>query len=98
VTEVPRIQIAIEKGGVESATRLLPLVYEELRLDKLAGEDQQKAEPVKLRCLVGLPSEEASEILGVSLPTAKRWWTYAQAWLFQEIQSPAVSNSTARRR
>ena len=33
----------------------------------------------------GLTLEEAAEILGVAAATAKRWWTYARAWLYQEI-------------
>lgn len=57
-------------------------------LDKLAVREPQKAELVKLRYFVGLSVEEAAEVLGVSEPTAKRWWTYARAWLFEEIQSP----------
>ncbi len=31
-------------------------------------------------------SEEAAQVLGVSTPTAKRYWAYARAWLFQEIE------------
>ena len=30
--------------------------------------------------------EEAAQVLGVSTPTAKRYWAYARAWLFQEIE------------
>ena len=44
-----------------------------------------QAELVKLRYFVGLKIEEAAEILGISEATAKRWWTYARAWLFHEI-------------
>ena len=54
-------------------------------LERLAAEDRQKAELVKLRYFVGLTLEEAAEILNTSVPTAKRWWTYARAWLFREI-------------
>jgi DNA-directed RNA polymerase specialized sigma24 family protein len=31
--------------------------------------------------------EEAAEALGISVPTAKRHWAYARAWLAQEIRS-----------
>ena len=31
------------------------------------------------------PFEETAEVLGVSVPTAKRDWAYARAWLHQEI-------------
>ena len=54
-------------------------------LERFATQDQQKAELVKLRYFTGLTINEAAEILGVSPPTAKRWWAYARAWLHKEI-------------
>jgi RNA polymerase sigma factor (TIGR02999 family) len=56
-------------------------------VDKLAAQDKQKAELVKLRFFVGLTIEEAADILGISVPTAKRYWTYARAWLHAEISA-----------
>lgn len=56
-------------------------------LDRFTALEPQQAELVKLRYFVGLKIEEAAEILGISEATAKRWWAYARAWLFQEIQS-----------
>ena len=55
-------------------------------LDTFAVRDKQKAELVKLRYFVGLKLEEAAEVLGISVPTASRWWTYSRAWLCQEIE------------
>jgi RNA polymerase sigma factor (TIGR02999 family) len=57
-------------------------------LERFATVDKQKAELVKLRYFVGMNIEEASQALGISVATAKRWWSYARAWLFQETQSP----------
>lgn len=54
-------------------------------LEKLAAQDKQKAELVKLRYFVGMTIEEAAEALGISAPTAKRHWAYARAWLAAEI-------------
>jgi RNA polymerase sigma factor (TIGR02999 family) len=56
-------------------------------LEKLAAQDQQMAELVKLRFFVGLTNKEAAEILGVSEPTVERWWSFARAWLYREIRS-----------
>lgn len=56
-------------------------------LDKLTGQDPAKAQLVKLRYFVGLTLEEAADILGISLATAKRQWTFARAWLHAEIKS-----------
>ena len=56
-------------------------------LDKLAAEDPQKAELTKLRYFVGMTFEEAAEVLGISVATAKRHWTYSRAWLYEEIHA-----------
>ena len=56
-------------------------------LDKLATEDRQLAELVKLRFFVGLTNKECAETLGVSEPTVERWWAFARAWLFREINA-----------
>jgi len=56
-------------------------------LDRLAAGDKVKAELVKLRYFVGMTIEEAAQILGISEPTAKRYWTYARAWLYAEINT-----------
>jgi RNA polymerase sigma factor (sigma-70 family) len=55
-------------------------------LERFALVDYQKAELVKLRYFAGLTFEEAAAVLGISLPTAKRWWAYARAWLLAELR------------
>ena len=54
-------------------------------LTKLAQEDAVKADLVKLRYFAGLTIEQAATILGISRATADRYWSYARAWLFDEI-------------
>jgi RNA polymerase sigma factor (TIGR02999 family) len=56
-------------------------------LEKLEAVDKPKAQFIKLRYFVGLSLEEAADLLGVSVPTASRWWSYSRAWLAQEIES-----------
>jgi RNA polymerase sigma factor (TIGR02999 family) len=55
-------------------------------LDKLAAQDPEKAELVKLRYFAGMNIAEAAKVLGISERTAKRHWTYSRAWLYREIQ------------
>ena len=55
-------------------------------LDQFAAIDAKKAELVKLRYFTGLSIEEAAEVLGISVPTANRWWAFARAWLFQAMK------------
>lgn len=54
-------------------------------LTKLAAADKQAAELVQLRYFSGLTLPEAAQVLGVSPRTAGRLWSYARAWLRQEI-------------
>ncbi len=55
-------------------------------LDALARHDARKAALVKQCYFVGLTLKEAALVLGVSEPTARRDWSYARAWLFNEIK------------
>lgn len=55
-------------------------------LTKLAQEDPPSAELVRLRFFVGMRIEEAAEVLGISERTAKRYWSFARAWLYDELQ------------
>ncbi len=54
-------------------------------LTRFAQEDPVKAELVKLRYFAGLTISEAAQALGISKATAERYWSYARAWLFHEI-------------
>jgi len=40
---------------------------------------------VVLKFFGGLTNEEAAETLGVTERTVRRQWTFAKAWLFQNI-------------
>lgn len=55
------------------------------KLESLAAHDARKAELVKLRYFAGLTIEEAAAVLEIAIPTAKRDWAYARAWLYEEI-------------
>jgi len=58
-------------------------------LRKLSQEDPVKAELVKLRFFIGLSIAEAGQALGLSESTAKRYWAYARAWLYEELKGGA---------
>lgn len=66
----------------ESADDLLAL---DEALTRLAAEDAEPAALVQLRYFAGLSVEEAAESLGISRATAYRRWTFARAWLLQEL-------------
>lgn len=56
-------------------------------LTELAARAQRPAQLVELRFFGGLTLEEAAEVLAVSLPTAKRDWRFARAWMASRLSS-----------
>ena len=62
-------------------------------LTKLAAEEPVKAELVKLRFFAGMTIPEAARVLGISHATAERYWTYARAWLYAEIEGAGDSDN-----
>jgi RNA polymerase sigma factor (TIGR02999 family) len=74
----------IASADVESDDKVLAVNE---ALEKFVLLDPQKAEVVKLRYFVGMTIEQAAEALGISERTAKRYWTFARAWLHEEIKA-----------
>jgi RNA polymerase sigma factor (TIGR02999 family) len=62
-------------------------------LNRLAAEDAAKAEVVKLRFFAGLTMPEIARVLKISLATAERHWTYARAWLYDELRDQGDSTN-----
>ena len=54
-------------------------------LSRLEVADPAAAQLVKLRIFAGLSVEEAANAMGVAARTAYRDWSFAQAWLFREL-------------
>jgi len=54
-------------------------------LDKLAGEDPDLAEVIKLRYFGGLTFNQIAAIMGIGRRTVDRFWALGRAWLYQEI-------------
>ena len=70
--------------AIESEDELLLLLDESL--EEFTAKDATAAELIKLRFFVGLPNQQAAELLGISDRTAKRCWAYARAWLYKRIK------------
>jgi RNA polymerase sigma factor (TIGR02999 family) len=79
----------VNLDGVEIAaeTNDETLLVVDEAVQKLARLDPQSAELVKLRYFIGMSNEEAARALGISERSAKRWWTFARAWLYREISA-----------
>lgn len=85
-----RVDLAADEIAIE--TPAVDLLALDEALDRLAAEDQQKAELVKLRFFAGLSEQEAADVLGISRATAARHWAYARAWLFDRLRDDAQEN------
>jgi RNA polymerase sigma factor (sigma-70 family) len=62
---------------------MILLVDEALEQFKL--EDPEKARVVILKFFGGLTDREVAEIIGMTERTVRRQWTYAKAWLYENI-------------
>jgi RNA polymerase sigma factor (TIGR02999 family) len=65
------------------------LVALDAALDEFEKIDPQKARLVTLRYFAGLTIDETADALGISAATAKRWWLFARAWLFDRMGGSA---------
>ncbi len=75
---------------LEEAVPALPAEGEDLlaldeALNRLAAEDPEAAAVVQLRYFASLSVEEAAQGLGLSRATAYQHWTFARAWLLEEL-------------
>ena len=80
-----RKQVELRDSDLVSEPQADRIIAVSEALERLAVEEPQKAELVKLRYFGGLSVEQAGELLGVSRATADRWWAYARAWLYHEV-------------
>jgi RNA polymerase sigma factor (TIGR02999 family) len=55
-------------------------------LDRLAAEEPRLAELVNLRFFAGMSIADTAQALDLSPATVKRDWTFARAWLYEQIE------------
>ena len=77
----------IEVELADLPTRLSPddLLALDEALERLERLDPVKARLVTLRYFGGMTIEQAAEVLDISRVTAHRYWTFARAWLHQQM-------------
>ena len=79
------VRVDLDSVDVALETEPDTLLAMDEALDQLARRDPLKAQLVKLRYFVGLSIPEAGRTLGLSESTAKRYWAFARAWLYNEL-------------
>jgi RNA polymerase sigma factor (TIGR02999 family) len=80
-----RQRLDLEEANLVSRTTPENLLALDDALRKLAAEDPDAAQLVKLRYFAGLSVEEAAELAGLARSTAYEHWAYARAWLRCEL-------------
>lgn len=69
-------------AGEEDSEQILAV---DEALSRMEEKDPRMSEVVKLRFFAGLSIEETARALNVSDRTVRREWTFAKAWLSQEL-------------
>lgn len=83
-----RVDLAAADAVAEDDLGCGSLLALDQAIEKLSQKDEMKANVVKLRYFAGLTIEQTACSLGISPATAKRYWTYARAWLIREMGDP----------
>jgi RNA polymerase sigma factor (TIGR02999 family) len=55
-------------------------------LTELSKKDTLQSQIVELRCFGGLTVKQVAEFLGISVPSVKRDWSMAKAWIYREMR------------
>lgn len=74
-----RVDFAAVEPAIEGPR--VDLIALDEALTALEAKDTRKADLVRLRFFAGLSIEQAAEMLGISIATANKDWSYAKSWL-----------------
>jgi RNA polymerase sigma factor (TIGR02999 family) len=80
-----RQRVELDSACAVSAAPSVDLLALDEGLINLAAIQPMQAELVKLRYFAGLTMPEAAAMLGISLSTAERYWTFARTWLLVQM-------------
>jgi RNA polymerase sigma factor (TIGR02999 family) len=79
------VRVTLESLGAPGSAPEDVLAIDEI-LDRLAKLNQRQSQVVIYRFYAGLTDEEIAAALEVSVPTVRRDWRAARAWLIEELR------------
>ena len=82
-------RVDLDPNELSAPERQNDLLALDEALTRLEHADPRKAQLVKLRYFTGLTTQQAAEVLSISLATAERDWAYAKVWLLRELSDDA---------
>jgi RNA polymerase sigma factor (TIGR02999 family) len=100
LVDYARNRSAAKRGGSDAAItlgdvridadqRAVDLLALDRALEALARHDTRLGRIIELRFFGGLSYDEIAEVSALSVPTVKRDWQRARAWLFHAMQADA---------
>jgi len=99
-----RARLAARRGGAQPITLDDATIVDEGRpaellavheaLERLGQVGPRLAQVVHLRFFAGLSHEEIADLLGLSVPTVKRDWARARAWLHHYMTDTGADDSS----
>ena len=79
------IQVSLVEAATTAQEQAANVIALDDALKNLSALDSRQSEIVELRFFGGLSIEETAEVLKVSPGTVMRDWTFARAWLRNEM-------------
>jgi RNA polymerase sigma factor (TIGR02999 family) len=80
-------KVQLDEAAVVSPAQTDAILDVNEALEKLAILDSRKAQVVELKYFGGLKEDEIADVLKISGVTVRRDWTFARAWLYNELQA-----------
>lgn len=80
-------KVSLDEGLLLTEARSAELLALNNAIDRLAKLDPRQARIVELRFFGGLSVEETAEVVGISPKTVKRDWSFARAWLYEDLRA-----------
>jgi RNA polymerase sigma factor (TIGR02999 family) len=84
-----RVRISLTEAAAHALEEEEDVIALDEALSRLEAVDPRASQVVELRFFGGLTEQEASEAIGISVATLKRDWTFAKAWLFDQLRGLA---------
>jgi RNA polymerase sigma factor (TIGR02999 family) len=75
-------EVSLDKAHVPAEDRAEDLIAIDEALTALAAKSERLSQLVHYRFFGGMEYEEIAEVTGLSVPTVKRDWARARAWLY----------------
>jgi RNA polymerase sigma factor (TIGR02999 family) len=84
--------VTFEESAQAKASSAEQLLLLNDALEKLGEHDARLVQIVEYRFFAGLKQDEIAALLGISVPTVKREWRAAKAWLRAALDSESGTN------